>query len=59
MPPTKSPNPRTERVECVLTPDELTRLDALRGHVTRSHFLLTRAGVRAPVGVPWPAKETA
>ena len=52
MPRTKSPHPRRERVECVLTAAELTRLDALREHESRSHFLLVRAGVRATTSNP-------
>lgn len=61
MPRTKSPHPRRERVECVLTAPELALLDALRGHESRSHFLLVRAGVRAePVAAPTrPGRETA
>lgn len=60
MPAPKSNNPRRERVECVLTAPELARLDALRGHESRSHFLLMRAGVRVePATAPaCPGRET-
>ena len=58
----KSPRPRRERVECLLTAAELARLDAARGHESASNYLLTRAGIRplpAPTTPACPGREDA
>lgn len=61
MPAPKSPAPRKERIEVPATAAEIAVLDALRGHETRAHYLMTRAGIRplsAPTAPACPAKES-